>query len=177
MTVGEKIKEFRKEKGLTQKELSKLADIPLPTLQKYETGKFNPKVEAIKKIAAALDIPLLRFANVAGVAISELSDDENKIFVELIEGTPSYAEELNKMMSEMVAKAREIMTPETKKAIEFISYIRNSDMKLFGIDEFDLEKGDIVIKAGSYSPDELTELCNYMIYIKSKRKNNPPESQ
>lgn len=56
MTVGEKIREKRLEKGLTQKALGELAGIAEPTIRRYETGKLNPKMETIKKIADGLKI-------------------------------------------------------------------------------------------------------------------------
>lgn len=158
MNTGEMIKHLRKKKGITQKQLSQLTGIPLRTLQDYEAGKCKPKFDRLIKITEEL--------------ITD-ADDPIKIIVETIDDTSSYTEDVKNIMSDMVTEARKIMTPEAKKTIEFISYIRNSDMKLFGIDEFDLEKGDIVIKAGSYSFDEITELCNYMLYLKSKRTDKP----
>lgn len=54
--VGEKIRETRKAKGLTQKELGELCGIAEPTIRRYETGKLNPKFETIEKIANALGV-------------------------------------------------------------------------------------------------------------------------
>ncbi len=56
MTVGEKIKSKRLEKGLTQKKLGELTGIAEPTIRRYEAGKLNPKKETIKKIADGLEI-------------------------------------------------------------------------------------------------------------------------
>lgn len=56
MTIGERIKEARKEKGLTQKKLGELSGIAESNIRKYENGKQNPKVETIQKIASALEI-------------------------------------------------------------------------------------------------------------------------
>lgn len=41
---------------MTQKQLGELAGIAEPTIRRYETGKLNPKIETIKKIADALDV-------------------------------------------------------------------------------------------------------------------------
>lgn len=54
MTVGEKIRQLRKERNLTQKQLGELAGIAEPTIRRYELGKLNPKYETIVKIATAL---------------------------------------------------------------------------------------------------------------------------
>lgn len=57
MTIGEKIKQFRKDKGMTQKELSLLSGISVTSIQYYESGKFTPKIEQVEKIAKAMGIP------------------------------------------------------------------------------------------------------------------------
>ena len=55
MTVGEKIRKIRKEKGLTQKKLIQLSNINEVQIRQYELGKANPKIETIEKIANALE--------------------------------------------------------------------------------------------------------------------------
>ena len=56
--IGERIKDFRKQRGLTQKKLGELCEpkIAEPTIRKYELGILNPKVETIGKIATALNV-------------------------------------------------------------------------------------------------------------------------
>lgn len=56
MTVGENIRRIRKEKGLTQKELGELCNINEANIRKYESGRQNPKIETIDKIADALGV-------------------------------------------------------------------------------------------------------------------------
>lgn len=61
MTVGEKIKKIRKEKGMSQKELSgKLGTTP-QNLAQYENGKRNPKFESLRKIADVLEVDVMEF--------------------------------------------------------------------------------------------------------------------
>lgn len=54
--IAEKIKNFRKAKNLSQKELSEQSGINLSIIKKYETGYRNPKPEQLIKIANALAI-------------------------------------------------------------------------------------------------------------------------
>ena len=61
MTIGEKIKKTRVEKGLTQKELANRLNSSYVMVNQYENGKRNPKLETIKKIAKALDVDYLEF--------------------------------------------------------------------------------------------------------------------
>lgn len=58
MTVGEKIRHYRKEKNLTQKQLAALCGLSENVVRHYENGYRNPKIETIQKIAAALDVPV-----------------------------------------------------------------------------------------------------------------------
>ncbi|MCI9093144.1 MAG: helix-turn-helix transcriptional regulator [Coprobacillus sp.] len=55
MSVGENIRKIRKEKGLTQKQLSELSGVHEVQIRRYETNKsIMPKVETISKLAKAL---------------------------------------------------------------------------------------------------------------------------
>lgn len=58
MNIGQKIKEVRKQKSLTQKELGKRAGISQQQIAQYENGKLKPKIETIEKIADALKVPI-----------------------------------------------------------------------------------------------------------------------
>lgn len=54
--IADKIKNFRKAKKMSQKELSERSGINLSIIKKYETGYRNPKPDQLEKIAAALEI-------------------------------------------------------------------------------------------------------------------------
>ncbi|HEB11904.1 MAG TPA: XRE family transcriptional regulator [Spirochaetales bacterium] len=55
--LSENIKRLRKQKGLSQDKLAKLADITLTTLVKIESGaNDNPTIKTLKKIADALEV-------------------------------------------------------------------------------------------------------------------------
>jgi len=65
ISISERIKYWRKEKGLTQDALSKLADIPYTTLAKIESDVVKrPSIQTMMKIAKGL-----------GVTIDELIND------------------------------------------------------------------------------------------------------
>lgn len=57
-TLGKRISDIRKEKGLTQVELGDLIDMEKPNMNRLERGGTNPTVLTLKKICTALDITL-----------------------------------------------------------------------------------------------------------------------
>ena len=61
MTLGEKIKKYRKLKKLTQEELAEKSGISTITLYRWENGIRSPSVEALQKIAQTLEVPVSTF--------------------------------------------------------------------------------------------------------------------
>lgn len=56
-SIGKNIKKLRKEQGISQDRLSKLADLSLNTVVTVESGaNTNPTIETLKKISTALGI-------------------------------------------------------------------------------------------------------------------------
>ena len=54
MTFGEKIKNLRKERGMTQKDLAEALGLSLRTISNYETGGLRPRHDATYDALAAL---------------------------------------------------------------------------------------------------------------------------
>lgn len=73
MNIGENIKKYRKENGLTQTQLSKLSNVPVITLGRYERGERIPNIDILQKIAKALDVQLTDL----------ISDDSNNIYIDI----------------------------------------------------------------------------------------------
>lgn len=61
MNLGTRIKQFRTDKKITQKQLGDLAGVAEITIRQYETGKREPKIEQLQKIASALNVPVSAF--------------------------------------------------------------------------------------------------------------------
>ncbi|MBO0952991.1 helix-turn-helix domain-containing protein [Fibrella forsythiae] len=59
--VAYRIRETRKAKGLTQKELATLLAVGEPTVNGYESGKQNLTIETLQKIAIALKVSVKDF--------------------------------------------------------------------------------------------------------------------
>ncbi len=59
--IGKKVEKFRKEKGLSSRELAKLADITPSMLSQIERGLANPSISTLKILAKCLDVPTFSF--------------------------------------------------------------------------------------------------------------------
>lgn len=58
--LGDNIKQIRKAKHISQKDFAKILKIPVSTLANYENNHREPNIVTINKIAAALDVPVIR---------------------------------------------------------------------------------------------------------------------
>lgn len=58
MTIGERIKEIRTEKGLTQKELSEKSGVSYQMIGQYEKSDSNLQISTLLKIANALNVKI-----------------------------------------------------------------------------------------------------------------------
>ncbi|MCM1167839.1 MAG: helix-turn-helix domain-containing protein [Lachnospiraceae bacterium] len=63
MTIGEKIKYLRKQKGVTQTELAELTGIHQVSIAKYEKDKMIPQPEQLEKITEALNVSRMIFVD------------------------------------------------------------------------------------------------------------------
>ncbi len=64
MTLGQRIKKIRKEKGLSMEEFGKLLDASKGNVSMWESGKVTPSNERLKSIA-----------DLANISVEELLDD------------------------------------------------------------------------------------------------------
>lgn len=61
--IGDRIRELRKEKSLSQEALANIAEVDRTYMTKVETGKRNVTVKILEKIIIALDIDFMTFFN------------------------------------------------------------------------------------------------------------------
>ena len=76
MTIGERIRQLRIRKGLTQKELGQISETAETTVRQYENNKRQPKIEQIEKLAKALEVSP---ADIMGWDYFDKKFDINKI--------------------------------------------------------------------------------------------------
>jgi transcriptional regulator with XRE-family HTH domain len=61
--IGDRIKELRKAKDLSQEALANIAEVDRTYMTKVETGKRNVTVKILEKIIVALDTDFMTFFN------------------------------------------------------------------------------------------------------------------
>ena len=78
MTLGQKLRALRAEKGLSQAALEEISGVNSKLLSKYENERIVPTADTLRKIAQALQISddYLIFENAPKSGISQISDLE-----------------------------------------------------------------------------------------------------
>lgn len=105
MSLGENIKKFRKENGLTQIELANKVSISRSYLADVEHNRYNPSLEVLKSIAKALDTPisdLMDEKSQQQYEIDLLEDDVKGIINKLQHTEPSKRKKIAKMIEQMI---------------------------------------------------------------------------
>ena len=116
MNISEKIKQLRKNKKMSQKELAQKTGLSIGSIQGYEQGRYNPKLETVLKIADALEIS-------PNVFYDDLTQEERKSILE--------------------AKARKADKDNFNNVIEILAnindvfywYAEDEDLYFFGTNE------------------------------------------
>ena len=106
--LGNKLKNVRKTRGLTQEELSALSGVSTRHISKIEKGVMNPSYEILTQIAAALGMtPDYFFA-------SDNDEDENNIqlLISLYKGCPKPYRKL--LLSTMQTLSKEIREADSQ---------------------------------------------------------------
>lgn len=78
MSIADNIKQLRKQKHLTQKQLAEKSGLAVITIQEYEANKYNPKPDAIMKLCVGLDCKVI-----------DIIDDEHKKYYRMFDHIPS----------------------------------------------------------------------------------------
>ncbi|WP_346920642.1 helix-turn-helix transcriptional regulator [Clostridium sp. UBA7339] len=76
--IGDTIKKIRKSKGITQKEMSKLVDIPYSTYSNYENNNRTPPTDILNKIAKYLDVSVYQLlgAEITPVDLARINNHD-----------------------------------------------------------------------------------------------------
>lgn len=88
--VGERIKNRRKDLGMSQDELAELASLNRVTVAKYESGKVEPGAQALSRIADALETSVDILLGRTTPTPDETEQNEAMAIRERLRRDPSY---------------------------------------------------------------------------------------
>lgn len=80
--IGDKIRHYRLEKGLTQKQLAEKCGMYESQIRKYETGKANPKIGTLRRIADGLGVKLYEIADWTQYSAEDFIEDFSMVQTE-----------------------------------------------------------------------------------------------
>ena len=92
MKFGDRLKQYREDKGLTQAELGNKSGISSRMIQRYEAGRSRPRWDAAEKIAQTLEVPVADLLGQSGMLVAEAAD----------KGGAKSAREMSKLVEEVV---------------------------------------------------------------------------
>lgn len=136
--LGDNLRFYRKQQGLTLKEMSDKLDITLGTYQKYETGQIKHiDIEIIKKFAKALNVPaaiLLNWQEEKETIQKEMINNVLDLFQLDEEKDSELIEELQAKLTQNHIDYKAINDFEemakTSKAIELYKLYENADPRI-----------------------------------------------
>jgi len=133
MHIGEKIKQIRLEKHITQKVLGERCDMPDSQIRQYESGKITPKIQQIARIAAGLGVSTEYLLE--GTDQSFSSYDVAAMGEKLFKSLPEYvsSEEYKQRIIDSILHTIENFTPsdttENKKPKKFKAVFRFEEIE------------------------------------------------
>lgn len=126
MTIGERIKKIRLEKGMTQKEIAESIGIATNSFSRYEIGEREPNLEMINRIANALNVSPIQL-----IFNENTNDFLKKIGEKAIEMTDFYNENNIAIPDEeniFLSNKYNILNKKGKKeANNYINYLSTQD--------------------------------------------------
>ena len=115
MTMGARIKAARRKVGLTQTELAGKLGISFQSIAQWENDLRNPKLETLRKIAGALDIP-----------ISQLLSTEQQVGLSALQ---YFAEDTTEGRSKELHRSFDLLNKENQiKVIDYSDSLLKAEM-------------------------------------------------
>lgn len=122
MAIGDNIRKFRKEKGYTQKQLAEKAGIATITLQQYELGKREPKLEQLLKISTALQIDINFLLESIDTPLMKIAKQKDSfLYNNLHRQQLSESVELTELDVELIKLFHKLNTSGKSRAIEYVT--------------------------------------------------------
>ena len=109
MNIGETIRSYRLQKGMSQGDIEKRTGLLRCYLSRVENGHTVPSLDTLSKIATAMDLPLSQFFATKGNAnghkgLPQLSDDEVRFLSQIRRYSSNLNDSDRKLVLAMIKK-------------------------------------------------------------------------
>lgn len=109
MNIGETLRNFRLQKGMSQGDIEKRTGLLRCYLSRVENGHTIPSLDTLAKIAAAMEVPLAQFfadnsADSGNKNLPQLSEDEVRFLSQIRRYSSSLNDSDRKLVIAMVKK-------------------------------------------------------------------------
>jgi transcriptional regulator with XRE-family HTH domain len=109
MNIGETIRSFRLQKGMSQGDIEKRTGLLRCYLSRVENGHTVPSLDTLSKIAGAMELPLSHFFSEPGNSngskgLPQLSDDELRFLTQIRRYSSNLNDSDRKLVVAMVRK-------------------------------------------------------------------------
>ena len=109
MNIGETIRNYRLQKGMSQGDIEKRTGLLRCYLSRVENGHTIPSLDTLAKIATAMDLPLAQFFNettgeTGSKAAPHLAEDEVRFLTQIRRYSSSLNDSDRKLVIAMVKK-------------------------------------------------------------------------
>lgn len=100
----QRLRELRKAKGLSMKELGKMFGLAESTISLYESGKRQPDTEIIKRFANFFGVSVDYLLGVSQEEEPEYTEDEKELFDLIMQLTDEEAQEMWHFLEYLISK-------------------------------------------------------------------------
>ncbi len=109
MNIGDTIRNFRLQKGMSQGDIEKRTGLLRCYLSRVENGHTIPSLDTLAKIASAMEVPLAQFfadnsADTATRSLPQLSEDEVRFLTQIRRYSSNLNDSDRKLVLAMVKK-------------------------------------------------------------------------
>lgn len=129
LTEGDLIKQARKSKGLTQKQLAEKTGLAAVTIQQYERNLREPRLENVKKIALALNIPTDSLLGSIRIGVMSEFDREKMEYFNPGSISDSYIAKMNVLFKQLNIHGQEKAIEQLELLIKVPEYTQKIETR------------------------------------------------
>jgi len=166
INVGKRVREIRKNAGLSMKELAAKVGVSFLTIQRIETGKVSPSVALLSEIAYHLNYPLASLVaegkpviHIKGTQQPVIESRNFKMRILAHKGA------LDDTISVALGKAEkgEFISKHKNEGQELTYMIKGKNIFQYGKEKYELHEGDLLYHDGK-EPHSVTALepCEFL---------------